>query len=495
MKRKFSALILTAVLFVQLLLPVYAGGTDGMKTEIKAAYWNNDMLYTFAQIEPEEQNASLIVNNQQIWEGTPAKLADTGAVVHYMLLVDTSNSMGWCRNSIISFAQKLMQSNQNVKMTIARFDRSFSVVGADLTDWENVKESLESLTFHKDGSDINGSAAAALEYLGATKYDAELVNLVVITDGEPWYSNDGNLEEQLESEANQKVAALMEVYPEIFVHTLSFLKWQAAADAVYSGNNGLHFAQCPAEEAADALIGFVDSLYGIFVPLKGYQGIAQIPDDMMLRVGMNFISYDRVRNSEMVPEIEVDISQEHIPEETLAPEEPTVPDTTEPVQPETIPPETEEATEPALTEETAANAPAVDTAENETAAIAGIVIGIVVLLAVAIVVFAVAKKRKLQSNSVRIKIKLLAGKNIRVKEIYYLSDEIRIGGDKKCDIIIPENNGTVSFRIIKQDQLIYIEDMTTSDGILLNGMRLFAPNRLRSGDVITAGTVVMQVLF
>jgi len=528
--KKLFALVLTIFLFAQLLLPVYAAGTDDAKVEIKAAYWNKDMLYTFAQVSPSElanSEAILIVNNQQVCEASFSKLSDTDAVVHYMLLVDTSDSMAWYRGEILTFAQKLMESGQKTKMTIAKFDRDFSLVGAKLTHWEEVKTSLESLTFEKIGSDINGSAASAIEYLGAKEYESgELVNLVVITDGEPWYSNDGNLEEKHETEVNQKLSALMETYPEILVHTLSFAEWKENAYAPYSGNNGLHFVKRPAEEAAGAMIDLMDSLYGVFMPLEGYADDPWIQDDIMLLVGMNFVSYSNVRNVRIVPTVHVDASQEHIPEETLAPSEPAVPDATE----ETSPEPTAEPTEPSESkpeepsesepEETTESEPAettesepVETGESVPAETTGsevvitpeptedstvlvwVAVGITVLLAAGFFGLTAAKKRKIRNNSVRMRINVLSGGNIRVKESYYLYDKIQIGTEKKCDIVIPSDNGTVSFRIYKLDQMIYIEDMETADGILLNGMRLFTPNRLRSGDEITAGNVVLQVLF
>ena len=117
------------------------------------------------------------------------------------------------------------------------------------------------------------------------------------------------------------------------------------------------------------------------------------------------------------------------------------------------------------------------------------------LCLILVVVVLAVKKQRIRATSVRIRIQVVLG-NIRVKDIYYLIRELQIGSDKHCDVIVPQAySGSASARIFKQGQLIYIEDMGASDGILLNGMRIFSSNRLRSGDEITIGTVVLKVLF
>ena len=93
------------------------------------------------------------------------------------------------------------------------------------------------------------------------------------------------------------------------------------------------------------------------------------------------------------------------------------------------------------------------------------------------------------------KIEKVSGGKIRVKDMYYLSDMILIGSGKKCDVIVPGTKGVECARIIKRDQMIYIEDMGAEEGVLLNGMRIFSPNRLRSGDEITVETTTLKVLF
>ena len=50
-------------------------------------------------------------------------------------------------------------------------------------------------------------------------------------------------------------------------------------------------------------------------------------------------------------------------------------------------------------------------------------------------------------------------------------------------------------RIYIKDQTIYIEDLNSKEGTVLGGMRLYAPNPLRSGDVISIGAVSFILRF
>lgn len=502
MKRKLFSLVMTVFLLSQFLLPAYASETAVPAAKIYAAYWKKGMLYTFVQLnqtEAENQSVSLLINNHQICETNPAKTTDTDAVIHYMLLIDTSTSMARYKNSILSFAQKLMETEQNIKISIARFDRTFEVVDAELTSWEAVKASLQSLTFYKDGSNINGSAAAAIEYLGSDGYPGgEMTNLVVITDGDPWYTNNWKQEKEFESEANQNLAILMEAYPEIIVHTLSFAKWEENTYAPLSAGKGLHFAEGSAEDAGTALAEFTDSLYTVFFPVKGYDESAEILDTLTMRIGTNFVSYGTVRNADVAPQVNVDTSQDDIPEESSEPDESTAPETTESTEPEV--PASEAETGPIATEERIASSesepPAVATNETEnSSAMVYVICGIAILILLVILVVLAAKKRQSRKNSVRMRIEVLAGNNIHVKDAYYLTNELLIGGCKKCDVIIPNSSNSVIARITKQDQIIYIKDEGISDDVRLNGMRIFAPNRLRSGDRVSIGAVTLRFLF
>jgi len=115
-----------------------------------------------------------------------------------------------------------------------------------------------------------------------------------------------------------------------------------------------------------------------------------------------------------------------------------------------------------------------------------------ILLVVAVVVL--ARRSRIRSASVRMRFEVVAG-SAKMKKEYYLAQEILIGSGRNCDIVLCADESCANARIFKQGQLIYVEDMGSAGGTLLNGMRIFSSNRLRSGDEITVGTTTLRVLF
>ena len=127
----------------------------------------------------------------------------------------------------------------------------------------------------------------------------------------------------------------------------------------------------------------------------------------------------------------------------------------------------------------------------------GMVIAIAAAVAAVVVIAGIlAKKKKAEEFSIRMRMEILCGEAVSKKEIYYLTNELLIGTGKQCDIVIRDPNAaSVNTRIFKQGQMIYIEDMSSPQGTVLNGMRIFSSNRLRSEDEITIGDTVLRVLF
>lgn len=73
----------------------------------------------------------------------------------------------------------------------------------------------------------------------------------------------------------------------------------------------------------------------------------------------------------------------------------------------------------------------------------------------------------------------------------YLVRELIIGRSHECDLVFDEPEvADRNSRIAIQDGNICIEDLGSPKGTSIGGMRIYAPNRLRSGDVITIGTAV-----
>jgi pSer/pThr/pTyr-binding forkhead associated (FHA) protein len=72
--------------------------------------------------------------------------------------------------------------------------------------------------------------------------------------------------------------------------------------------------------------------------------------------------------------------------------------------------------------------------------------------------------------------------------------EMTIGRAAGCQLALPDDTfaSTVHARIYGRDGAIYVEDLGSTNGTYLNGMRLGAPAVLRPGDQLQVGNTVLE---
>ena len=534
MKRKFFSVLLAVLLLVTVVLPVSAQETVIPGATLRSAYWTDNTLYLFSDIAgmeaPETIEVTLTRNNQVIGYAYPKSMANANATAHYLLLVDRSLSMSECRSQVFAFVKAMTKTQQtDLKFSVASFDGSCEIVDTGLKSIEQVNSALRTITNNRDESDICGSAAWALEYLGENPVPVgDMSNLVIITDGESWYSSNSGTQQEREAAAAQNAAAMMTAYPDITVHTLCLGSWDETAWGVLSAGRGLHLAaasKAKAGEAGAEMAEYSDNLYRSSFSMVGYGDEAYIMDNLMFCVGNSLNTVGTVRNIAVaapaasavipmdpvvpegtVPPVQTTDPTEESPdpaEESTDPTQETA-DPTVPVEEptsETEPQETaaEEETIEVTISETEGTEPAAGEDEPEDPGKPGWMIpAIIGVAAVAVLaaVLLVLKKTRAPAGSVRMSVEVLSGRVVKLKNLYYLSDQILIGTDRNCHIVIDDPGAApVNTRIFKQGQMIYIEDMDSPGGTYLGGMRLYSSNRLRSGDDIAIGTVTLRILF
>lgn len=496
MMRKMSSVLAALALLV--LLPISAMAAQEQPVAVRSSYMTGDTLYAFAQFNqeaPEELEVSLFINNsKQLESAHPEKLADTGATVHHLLLVDSSSSMLDYSGQLNNFAKSLVENSSRAEITLATVDSQFRIVADKLTNWPQVQSALQGLRYRNDGSDICGGVAAALEYLGEQVYaQGDLAQLVVISDGKPWYADDAQVQSEKMQAANALAAQAMETWPEVIVSTLCLQQWEQSTEAVLSQGRGPHLQSAgfvQAKQAGEELAAFTASLYRLSFPIRGYQDAPVLADVVQLSVENNWYSLGAVRNVQVTPAVLPELPTQAAEETTPQPEDGTK-ETTGP-ETETTAPDAETTapeTEPTVLETVP------ETAEPEEANWMFLVAAAAAVLVVLVVVIVLLQK-KVQKAAIRLRVEFLSGAAGNSKKIYYLSKELLIGSGKQCDIVVRDSGvAPANTRIFMQNQMIYIEDLDSPTGTLLNGMRIFSSNRLRSEDEITVGNTTLRVLF
>jgi hypothetical protein len=353
--------------------------------------------------------------------------------------------------------------------------------------------------------------------------------VILITDGEPFYSRNAQVEAESEAAAAEALHEILAESPQVILHTVCFENWVSSVthEAATSGD-GVDALVEDVAQAADAgreIAAFHDAFYALRFPLKEYS------DDLSLRVSnMQIVSIRRTGDLTVVEpgtpgkfddlpvvvDTEPDGPKVLPDEDTPTPGTATEPPAVTPEQPESTPaPAETEAPDTGKTDD----AEPTELPENPQAPSdgQGILIPVIIAAAAVVVVVVVVllivllRRRKktgapAQGNHVSATKAVPGAIPMRLEVVYgnvkgenrqfYLSEELRIGSDPQCDLVLLDGSvAPIHTRIFRKNGAIYVEDMNTASGTAVGGMRIYAPNQLRSGNQILVGQVCIVFYF
>ena len=523
MKRKLAVLLLF-LMMIQLPMSVSATETAVDKGSVSpiSAYCMEDTLYSFVQIEGYDA-AKMVARTGLVGGETaaPTAITETGSGVTYILLIDNSGSMKKYGTEITTFAETLVeQEKQDVEFIIITFGEQVlfneSVNTVNCLDRAAVKnvvlDRINSLDYSEDWTNTYTGITSVMDYLDKNYpgKQGDLVNLILITDGEPDLE-DKSVEESEAEAAMQRVAET----PEVVLHTVSFQQWNP--EHAMPNGTGIDVVvgeDTDAVTAAKSVTDFVDGIYRIdFIGLYSGRPMA---DRSSVSYYLSNVGEETTTAIELLP-----VSIDSVPVMTVsggqetgqveaepdagnkeAEESPIVPDNGE-----------KEAEVSPLVPETSEDVTIIFEEETETEEVSatqgsfqnGIIIGavccaiIIVIILAAIKVLSGLRRRKKEKpaeGAILVRFDVISGKCASKERNYYLSDQLLIGSGSHCDLILSEPEvSSQNTRIFVKDQIVYIEDLGSRNGTVLGGMRLHGVNRLRSGDDVSIGSVCFRVLF
>ena len=122
----------------------------------------------------------------------------------------------------------------------------------------------------------------------------------------------------------------------------------------------------------------------------------------------------------------------------------------------------------------------------------------VVLIAIVLILLLVRRSKKKTGNQeiagITLRLEVLYGNVASKKRQFLLTDSLFIGSDSRCAVILPDAS-PLSARVFLQDGNVFIEDLNSPEGTILGGMRIYAPNPLRSGEQSMIGQVSFSFLY
>lgn len=506
MKRKLAIGMLSALL-LQMPAMVLAAEVSNKESDISSvsACYMENTLYSFIHTDCDAEQ--LTAQTELIGGITtkPLPVAESGCKMIYVFLIDNSGSMKKYASEVKSFAEALIEKeSQGMEFRIITFGEQVlfnkAVDTEKCLDKAAVKKvvlnAIDSLDYGEDWTDTYMGVTSVMDYLDkAYPGDrGDMVNLILLTDGEP------DLEDKSLEDVHAKAAVeRIDATPEIVLHTVSFQEWNPAhVRPQGTGMNIIVENETGAVIAAADIVDFVDGLYRLDFPI-GSRAAERFSFEYYLS-GMSREADDVVEVRPITVEnIPVMMAGENgwIDPATIKPDR-------EKDEIKMLPFMREEGDENIKLEEEEIEAEPIVRAgavKMNTTAMVVVCIGIVFVIISILLMIKLLGKRKnrqkeKQGGAVPIRFDIISGCCASTGKIFYLSSQLLIGSDSRCDFVLAEPGvSPQNSRVFLRGQEIYIEDLDSLNGTSLGGMRIHAPNRLRSGDKVSIGTVCFQIYF
>ncbi len=484
------------------------------EVKIVQTFSQDSNLYAYVNFPEEKEINTLIAkvvidgNNSYKQVEPIEKVADASEPISYMFLIDISTSMPDYEDSIKMFISNFMTSaGDDSSFAIATFGKSLDII-CDFTDkQEEITSKLSKVEYNVRQTSLYTSLINTIDYYeDKERTQGEIFNIVVITDGIEYDKNGVTIDEVY---AKLKASSVM-------VHTFGLPTKSSDQDDIeeseealkvlgsFSRNSyGVHtvlgYANSTEAELAESITGYIHNLY-----ITKYK----ISEDEISGGGHNvkIVFASTGENGDVfsaegtlyIPYPEVTMLEDELP----IPQITSSPDQTEEPEVSATPSEfPSDVGEISAKEETDTDVGVVASEANGSSIYLTIIIAtsiLVIFLVMIIIAMKLRKKKRRVSpiNGIFMKVEILSDSCTLKNNEFYLTEELIIGRETGCNIRL--KNKDVSKRNSKlyvRDNVVYIEDLNSTNGTAINSMKIFSPNKLRSGDVISIGSVAFILKF
>jgi cell division septation protein DedD len=495
---------LLCILFAVLLLPVTAARADE-DARLAAAFLQKGTIYTYSQL-PEtgtQLDARAVLTKDGVSETLlPFKTENISETtpVAYMVLLDVSGSMKNYRDSVKLFADSFSEkANGDLRFYFGTIGDGLTL-SDELSDKDELLNEITNAEFDAMRTNLYASAAEAVRVFDSQPRGEGQFNIIVtITDGKDT-SNDSN---ELIKDALSESAPVM-------IHSITVSGGEGAPmeeiAGLTCGTSGGLSDDASAGALAETITQSVNRL--TFARFE-FPADTLDTDGCSLEIRYSdsgVVSPKYTVTSATLPFI-ADTSAPAAPPNAAETETPAPSPTVEPTPSPSGEPAEEPTGEPSGAPSENESPPVgaaadTDPPDGEDAPGTGVPLWIILAssgaAAVIVVILLAAKLRenpKPAGAGMPLTVENLMTKAVTRHELPY-GGVLTVGRSKKCDVVLkdtsvePENS-----RLTFSDGAVYIEDLNSTNGTLINGMKIDSANKLRSGAEITIGSARFIVKF
>ena len=503
-------LLVIGVLVISILFshPIAAKQTvSEVDAQIIQTFCNQDILYAYVNIPYEKQTKTLIADalidkTYSYQQSEPMERVVSGKeTVSYLFLIDISTSMPRFKENVTTFVSSVFSSaGDNASFAIATFGKELEFDGEFTKDQSKLNKRLSELQYNVKQTSLYTSIIGAINYLeNRQRTEGELYNLVIVTDGIEADQNGVTKEEVKEKILSSSV----------LIHTFGFPSKSSDEDEKKESEEALKilgsfsryslgvysvlgYDNKTEADNAKEITDYVNNLYRISFDITHFNGVEGEYDYRIIfaTTGENGTLFDASgtvkipgSKSSVLPAISGGSGTDSVGEQT-------------------------EDNKEAVDNESGSKSGDLTEEVQEVSVISklsnirfeGIKIWLIFLivpislLLLVVMLVILHRRRKVKNASsqsgIYMKIILLSDKCNVSRTEFYLNQELIIGRGKKCDLQI-KNKGISkeNSRLFVNENAIYLEDLNSTNGTSINGMKIHSPNKLRSEDVITIGPV------
>ena len=477
--RRFASLLWTLALAAALACPARAA----VSAEIIRAFVYEGTLYTYMRLENTDQpitRAEAKIRLQSFPASTRLEtVRQAGSPVTWLLLVDNSTSMPDFREEAEAFAESLSASSgENTRLILATFGDAFAVVNEDVPP-DDLKGAVAAIPMDEQITRLHTAINQALDYFeGLPRERNELRCMVILSDAVQYDPSGGvPYEELLERVSGSGV----------MLYSVGLGNDQASLDSMgrlAEASGGLHqvLGEVSPEDAGTALAEFGEAFFVTGFDLAGCSApIGETAVSVTMAAGSELVG--RAETVVDLPELEGDSGEAPAPSQTL-------------------PPSSESQSGAA-----SGGAAAPEPFEEGDLIWVFPAAAFAAVLAVLAVVLLVLRRRQAAPaeavlpapetvRGVYMRLVVLEGALASGPEELELTEPLFIGSDPGCTIVLRAGDGEERHaRVFLTGGAVYLEDLQTPGGTMVNGTRLDLPRVLRSGDSVTIGGLTFQLKF
>lgn len=502
MKKRCAVFIIIIILIFQLPANVSAVGNKEKKVSVVSSYCIENKLYTFVKMgglfgkNPQETKVMRVENGTATGKGVqPVPFRKSSSIARYLFMVDLSGSMRGHIKEINAFVRSVMDAEgQSAVYTVASFGERFEVVSKDQTDKNTVMKVLDGLDYNEQLTNPYTAVENALQYLDSCPIrGGDLVNLILISDGEPDLGyQDKDREAKEEAKAAKKAGKRVAAATDIVFHTVVLSDEESNSFSSFAKGTGKNItvgSVSQGKKAGKGIVSFADRLHLVSLPLY------EVLDEDLISIDLLFSRDSDSGKSVMVnktlPFVKV------LKGFSSSQEAPKASD---------IPKEDDDRQEADSIKSDVAHEK-----NNTGKKVSGlqkniliISLSVAAILLCACIFIIICRKKKKRGktktaaaeDSIFMKLEVISGQCNHLEMDFHLSDCIIIGSDSACDLIFNEKDvSRQNTKVYRKDDMIFIEDLNSKNGTVLEGMRLHTASRLRSGDEISIGSVRFKFKF